>query len=62
MLFKVINRFLGDFHTVFKMAESKITVGAEQPPNFASGVAMVYIQGCYLTATSASSTLVFKHL
>ena len=30
--------------------------------DLASGVAMVYIQGCYFTATSAGSPLLFKHL
>ncbi len=61
MPFYVVNRFLNDFYIVFEVAESKVAVGAEQPPDPASGVAMVYIQGCYFTATSASSSLLFKH-
>ena len=58
----VINRFLNDFYIVFEVAESKVAIGAEQPPDPASGVTMVYIQGCYFTATGASSSLLLKHL
>jgi hypothetical protein len=62
VLFDVINRFLNDFNIVFEVAESKVAVGAEQTSDPASSMAMIHIQRCYFTATSASSSLLFKHL